>query len=292
MAFLRPAPFSLPSVFLGAATPGALPFSFQGPSAAAAPPSAAPSLTGKRHLEGVDEVGAAVVAKKRTDGGAVFATQRVGEADSAFGGGPPPARPPAPPPINAPAPSPPAGAAREAARGAAVPFRSSPAFACHLVTGRASGSPCAVCGEGYCPRSPCIAVGRAAVPSGTSDDCSMAQDGVAASPSSGSAADSDDTGGSGAPSAPRVQLYGPAAGLLESFPWRTVLPAMPLAYPASSATAGARHWQTYAIIPYQPPNAAMAAVAAPAAASGVRSSAASFAGAQAGSGSSMTDDDL
>lgn len=291
MAFLRPAPFSLPSVFLAPScegvplvAPASLPLAFQGTATA-------PTATGKRPFEGVEAPDAAVASKKRTDGGHIFPTQFVGDVAAAWGAafGGPPSCPPAAPPISAPAPSPPVGAARETARGAAVPFRSSPAFDRPLVSGR-GGSPCPVCGEGYCVRSPCIAVGRAAALGGAVDDCSMMQtdltvDGAAAC-GSGSSAISDDR-------APRVQLFGPAAGILESFPWRTVLPAVPLTHPAAASLAAAR--QSYAIIPYQPPAVPLLPASgsdAVQARSAPRGSGDPRTTGDTGSGNTMMDDDL
>ena len=270
-----PNPFGLPAAFLGpiSAPP---PIESHGFGAFLSQPPV--TLTGKRHQDSPPEASVAFSVKKRAEGpGIVHATRWEGALPYATAIQPVVQfmRQAPPPPIAVPAPDAPLGAARSAA---GLSFRSSPAFDCPLASpggnassagsGNAHGSPCPVCGEGYCLRSPCIAVGRAgaaaaalladysmAAPGGGNvtgqgaGDASrpMQQSSGQCAGGSGSAGgsddDSDDAGGSSSPA--RLRIVGPAAALLEAYPWRTVLPPPPL--------PGAAAAEAYAIIPYAPP---------------------------------------
>jgi hypothetical protein len=125
-------------------------------------------------------------------------------------------------------------------------------------------SPCPVCGEGYCPRQPCIAIGRMATEAG---GCvGMTEDDGSSSPESHSAASPRGMTVSVAPPA-AIVLRQALAAATGTFPWRSglggdlSLPVPPLGAAAAASAAAACApaalplRDVYAIVPYQPPQA-------------------------------------
>lgn len=113
-------------------------------------------------------------------------------------------------------------------------------------------SPCATCGEGYCPRKPCIAVGR--FTSGTVSGVHMTEDEDSTEAVEDEAKDHE-APFSIAPAAAMIMrrtMEAAAGTTVSAFPWQSGKVAFPQpALPAASYSSSAFPRQLYAIIPYQ-----------------------------------------